>query len=417
MIISKKICPQINEYLESKKEDLKKNGNYCNKTRFDDESKKCYTYNKELGSGAFGTVYYNENDNKYVLKDSTVFKEKCSSKNVVGTSKLFQIYDNEINSLKIFGRYNYIFPHNIIKIYQPIDCIGEKENVLHRMLVMEKISPFIKFYELFKDEFVENDKNLKDFDDILTQIIYVLLFINSDGIFHYDMTLENIALTKLDKPIDLEYNGLVYNDKNVKTKLKDVTYIVKIIDFSLAHYVDTDYALNVHDYEFEKRGCYNIRNRDIFSDPKTKYLLPMDLLILSAKILQNSEIVMWVKNMFVKKIVSEFGKTFENILSSMIELDVTTMDLYNTSLSEFENHKKKYENIIKKNLLDKSTETNNFKNDIVFELLKWDFEKIELISEDDPRCKSQSGGSNNRYYQKYVKYKSKYLKYKNSLIK
>jgi hypothetical protein len=130
---SRIFCQQyVQDITKEKEELLKLPDSSCKYTVYSDG--KCIKHTEELGEGAFGKAFSSadEKETDYVVKDSIFLKCKtCGKNNHSYVSKLFKLHNNEVNSIRTFAKFNHVFPHNIIKIYKPDDCIkyeNSKEN-------------------------------------------------------------------------------------------------------------------------------------------------------------------------------------------------------------------------------------------------------------------------------------------------
>jgi serine/threonine protein kinase len=393
-----KVCETYVSNVTKFKKDLPLPDNLCKYTiRENDE---CVTHNEEIGKGAFGSAYISKDteNTKYVVKDSLFLREKdCNRLNFRKIRQLYGDYEKEIESIRSMAKYNVIFPHNIIKIYKPLDCIKEDGENPSRTIIMDRVTNVIKIPALFEMLKKEKETNIeKILNDIIMQIAYVTLYINSHKIVHNDISFDNVLISYTKDPIEIDYNGLAHNGKNLNVKLKNVNYVVKFIDYSISKQYD-----------------------DI--------VRPYDLIYLFVIITQFLRVSHSPLDKFFSHLSNLYGKEIETIVNTITDgaYDFTVNEMYTNHLASFENdailkeyatltelfftYNEKYPNVTISNTEDIIDHSSALK--------KWDFETKELISVDDPKCKKseQSGGNNaNNYkYNKYLNNKQDYLRLKN----
>lgn len=117
-------------------------------------------------------------------------------------------FDNENFQVMTYSQLNKIYPKNILKILKT-NTIKIKNNIFPiNITIMDYVDgvTFYNFIVNYKSITFNEFDMLIQFDKILHDCLKVLLFANSIGLFHNDINLSNILITRSFNPVFIDYS-------------------------------------------------------------------------------------------------------------------------------------------------------------------------------------------------------------------
>jgi hypothetical protein len=209
-----------------------------------DDYEKCKTVDesKIIGSGAFGSIYLN--DDGTILKKSKTFNklleymENCGNNSeklislliiLLEIPKTTETIKTLIDKSKIKKHFNLPYSSKLC-LCDDNAMAYNIDNVIKSIPIYEYIIPFVNGKDLQK--FLALSKySYQDLVGIIVQLLYLTFYLNMNGIFHNDIHRKNILICENTETIEL--CGVKINDREINIDL-DCKFFVVLIDFELA---------------------------------------------------------------------------------------------------------------------------------------------------------------------------------------
>jgi len=196
-----------------------------------------------ISPSAFGSIEISKNKVKKVLNLIPEKSRKILIRDYGFLKKKSQLYflinrlDNYCSDIRKFISYTKkYFPHNFLQIYNCDICQSNTENMINVYVEMG-VGHGITF-----KNFIKRTKNQKEILNIIVQILYIFLTLNTNNIYHNDLKPANIIVGVANTEIKYRY---LLNNKTremITLKINKGDYYPIIIDYDLSSLGESVYV-------------------------------------------------------------------------------------------------------------------------------------------------------------------------------
>jgi serine/threonine protein kinase len=267
-MVTKEDCDNYNKRIVFLKEEIKK-WDVCPNIDLKETDK--------LGEGKFGTAYLITSKDRLLSffpidppvvvkrsddnKTDVIFK-KCTTGNYLSLNTTLRSIENEERNHRKMNEIQQFFPKSLMRYYGTYNCKGQEYKEEDPKFKRYTILEYIKGISLRK--YLMGNISQDHRVSIMIQLISLLVHMNLQGVYHNDLTFDNIMIRE-----DLDYfsTHLILDGSKIKYKTTKLVPIVVLIDYGELVIMDRDEHLPLE----IRRLIQNLDESKKFNDLKYTY--------------------------------------------------------------------------------------------------------------------------------------------------